>query len=92
MIFLKFCSKGTPFIKILALPGNREKPSYRVSVSLPGVGKIPVARGYLSLACFLSFDVDQHAPQSQKTWRLKRKDNRAQPLVPWPRVPGAPYA
>ena len=37
-------SKGTPFLKIPALPGNREKSSYRVSVSLPGVGKIPVAR------------------------------------------------
>ena len=36
-------SKGTPFLKIPALPGNREKSSYRVSVSLPGVGKIPVA-------------------------------------------------
>ena len=36
-------SKGTPFLKIPALPGNREKSPYRVSVSLPGVGKIPVA-------------------------------------------------
>ena len=37
-------SKGTPFLKIPALLGNLEKSSYRVSVSLPGVGKIPVAR------------------------------------------------
>ena len=37
-------SKGTPFLKIPALPGNQEKSSYQVSVSLPGVGKIPVAR------------------------------------------------
>ena len=44
--FFKFCfqAKGTPFLKIPALPGNREKSSYRVSVSLPGVGKIPVLK------------------------------------------------
>ncbi len=52
-------SKGTPFLKIPALPGNQEKYSYRVSVSLPGVGKIPVAR---------------NRPQKRKTLKLQRKN------------------
>ena len=45
MILLNiFKVEGDPVLKIPALPGNREKSPYRVSVSLPGVGKIPVAR------------------------------------------------
>ena len=42
--------RGPPFLKKSALPGNQVKSSYRVSVSLPGVGKIPVARYMLRLS------------------------------------------
>ena len=58
-------SKGTPFLKIPALPGNWEKTSDRVSVSLPGVGKIPVASLPLAIDGVLEFTspVPNHTPR-----------------------------